>query len=69
MDVTTSPWIPVLLVIGGVILVGILFLWWRKRKQQEAIEAKRTEDMLSKPIDTFGKSSEADDLAKKYEDK
>lgn len=69
MDVTTSPWIPVLLVIGGVILVGILFLWWRKRKQQEAIEAKRTEDMLSKPIDTFGTSSEADDLAKKYEDK
>lgn len=68
MEVTTSPWIPVFLVIGGIILVGILFLWWRKRKEQEAIQAKRTEDMLNKPIDTFGTQSEADELAKKYSD-
>lgn len=68
MEVTTSPWIPVFLVIGGAVIVGILFVWWRKRKEEEALEAKRTEDILSKPLDTFGTSSEADDLAKKYGD-
>lgn len=68
MEVTTSPWIPVFLVIGGVGLVGILFVWWKKRKEQEALEAKRTEEMLNTPLDTFGTRSEADDLAKKYSD-
>lgn len=68
MTVYTSPWIPVFLVIGGVLLVGILFFWWKKRKEHEALEAKRTEDMLNRPIDTFGTSSEADELAKKYND-
>ena len=69
MEVTTSPWIPVLIIVGLVGLAGILFLWWRKRKEQEAIEAKRTADILNTPIDTFGTDSPADDLAKKYEDK
>lgn len=68
MEVTTSPWIPVFLVIGGLGVVALLFFWWKKRKDQEAIEAKRTEDILSKPIDTFGTSSQADELAKKYSD-
>lgn len=68
MEVTTSPWIPVFMVIGGAAIAGILFLWWRKRKEQEAIEAKRTEELLSKPLETFGTQSEADDLAKKYTD-
>lgn len=69
MEVTTSPWIPVLIILGITGLAGILFIWWRKRKEQEAIEAKRTEDLLKTPIETFGKDSEADELAKKYEDK
>ena len=69
MEVTTSPWIPVLIIAGLAGLAGILFLWWRKRKEQEAIEAKRTADILNTPIDTFGTDSPADDLAKKYEDK
>lgn len=68
MEVTRSPWIPVLMVIGVVAIIGILFLWWRKRKEQEEIEAKRTEEMLNKPLDTFGTQSEADELAKKYSD-
>ncbi|XJS11183.1 hypothetical protein ACF3NG_02775 [Aerococcaceae bacterium WGS1372] len=68
MEVTRSPWITVIIVIAGAVIVGILFLWWRKRKEQEAIEAKRTEDMLNKPLDTFGTQSEADELAKKYSD-
>lgn len=69
MEVTKSPWIPVLIVMGVVGLVGILFIWWRKRKEQEAIEAKRTEEILKTPLDTFGTDSKVDELAKKYEDK
>lgn len=68
MEVTRSPWIPILMVFGIGGVVGILFLWWRKRKEQEAIEAKRTEEILSKPIESFGKDSQADELAKKYSD-
>lgn len=68
MEVTTSPWIPVFMVIGGAVIVGILFVWWRKRKEQEEVEAKRTEEILSRPIDTFGTTTDADDLAKKYSD-
>lgn len=69
MEVTTSPWIPVFVIAGVVILIFLLFTWWRKRKEQEGIKAKQTEDMLNTPLDTFGTRSEADDLAKKYDDK
>ncbi|MDE1548893.1 hypothetical protein [Jeotgalibaca caeni] len=68
MEVTTSPWIPVFLVIGAVVLIALLFFWWKKRKDQQALEAKQTEEMLNKPLHTFGKQSDADDLAKKYSD-
>lgn len=68
MEVTTSPWIPVMLVGGGILLVSILFVWWRSRQKQRALEAKRTEDMFNKPLDTFGQDSKADELAKKYSD-
>ncbi len=66
MTVTKSPWIPVLIVAGAVILIMILFLWWRKAKVQKNIEAKQTEEMLSKPLDTFG-DIEAEKLTEKYD--
>ncbi|UUX33616.1 TPM domain-containing protein [Fundicoccus culcitae] len=70
MEVTTSPWIPVFMGLIVVAVVAILFFWWRRKKQQDEIEAKRTEDILNRPIDTFGTnaSTEVDDLAKKYQD-
>lgn len=68
MTVTTSPWIPVFMIAGAAAIAFLLFYWWKKRKEQQAIEAKRTEDILNKPLSTFGGSSEADDLAKKYSD-
>lgn len=68
MEVTRSPWPTVLMVFAGVILVALLYFWWKRRKEQEAIEAKRTEEILNTPIDTFGQESEADELAKKYSD-
>lgn len=68
MKVTTSPWIPVMLVGGGILFVAILFGWWRSRQQQRNLEAKRTEEILNKPLDTFGQTSQADELARKYSD-
>ncbi|WP_217995657.1 TPM domain-containing protein [Amphibacillus sediminis] len=67
MEVTRSPWITVWIIIGVVLLVFLLFKWWSKRQAQKEKEAKRTEEMLNKPLSTFG-DSQADDLSKKYQD-
>jgi hypothetical protein len=66
MTVTKSPWPVVLLVFGLVLLAAVLFFWWKKRKEQEALEHKRTEELLKTPIETFG-DTEAEKLAKKYQ--
>ena len=66
MSVTKSPWPVVLIVFGVLLVVIILFFWWKRHKQQEALEAKRTQEMLNTPLDTFG-DTEAERLAKKYE--
>ena len=68
MEVTTSPWIPVFIIFGVVIGIYLLFRWWKSKQASKAKEAKQTEDMLNRPIETFG-SSEADELSKKYTDK
>ena len=68
MTVTTSPWIPVLEIVGVVFVIGIGFLWWARSKQQKDLEANRTEELLKTPLEKFG-DTEADDLAKKYEEK
>ncbi|WP_423190278.1 hypothetical protein ACO1PF_05265 [Alkalibacterium sp. f15] len=67
MEVTTSPWIPVLSIFGVLAALYLLFKWWKTKQASKEREAKRTEDMLSRPIEQFG-SSEADELAKKYDD-
>lgn len=68
MEVTRSPWIPVFIVIGIILLAYLLYQWWKKSKEQKNLEAKRTEEMLKTPLDRFGKSSEVDELEKKYSD-
>ena len=67
MMVTSSPWIPILIVFGFVVLVTILFAWWRHAKDQKNLEAQRTEEVLKTPLEKFG-DTEAEDLAKKYID-
>lgn len=67
MEVTTSPWIPVLTLFGLGALVFILFRWWQAKQKNKEKEAKRTDEILKRPIDTFGKS-EAEELSKKYDD-
>ena len=67
MEVTTSPWVTVLIVLGVVALVVVLYIWWRHAKKQKDKEAKQTEDMLNTPLEQFG-DTEAEERAKKYED-
>ncbi len=68
MTVTRSPWIPVLIVLGVVLLAVLLFVWWLRAKKQRNLEAKQTEDILNIPLDKFG-TTEAEELAKKYDEK
>lgn len=67
MTVTKSPWITVFIVLGMAILVIVLFMWWKKAKEQKNLEAKRREEILKTPLDKFG-DTEAEDLLKKYQD-
>ncbi|MDD4769463.1 MAG: hypothetical protein PHT52_06685 [Eubacteriales bacterium] len=67
MAVSKSPWIPILIIIGIGFIILIGFTWWRRAKEQKNREAEATERILSTPLDVFG-DSQADDLAKKYED-
>lgn len=66
MEVTTSPWIPVLTIFGVGLILYLLYRWWKQRQARKEAEAKRTEEMLNRPLDTFG-SSEAEELSKKYD--
>lgn len=68
MSVTTSPWIPVLIVLGVLVILILLFVWWRHAKKKKEEEAKRTEEMLKTPLEKFGDSDdEAEKLAKNYD--
>lgn len=66
MEVTKSPWITVWIVIAVVVLIFILFSWWKSKQAQKNLEAEQTKDILSQPIQKFGASPE-DELTKKYQ--
>lgn len=67
MEVTRSPWIPVLIILGVIFLVVVLFVWWRYAKKQKALAQKQTEEMLKTPLEKFG-DTEAETLAEKYDE-
>ena len=67
MTVTRSPWIIVLTILGVLLLLSLLYMWWSHAKKQKNLEAQQTEEMLKTPLDTFG-NTEAEELAKKYDD-
>jgi hypothetical protein len=67
MTVTTSPWIPVLIVLGVIVALIVAFTWWRHAKNQKNLEAKQTADILNTPLEKFG-DTEAENVAGKYDD-
>ena len=54
-------------VVGAIVVISLLFKWWKARKAQKNKEAEDLERILSKPLETFGKS-DVDDLKDKYKD-
>ena len=42
------------------------YLWWSKAKEKRAQELKAAQDLLEKPLETFG-DTEAERLAAKYQ--
>ena len=54
-------------VVGVIVVISLLFKWWKARKAQKNKEAEDLEKILSKPLETFGKS-DVDDLKDKYKD-
>lgn len=67
MTVTKSPWVSVMLVAGAVLVVWLLFSWWKKAKKQKNLEAEQTEKILNTSLESFG-DRDAEERAKKYED-
>lgn len=66
MTVTKSPW-PVVAGLFVLLLLGAGgFLWWSKAKEKRAQELKAAQDLLEKPLETFG-DTEAERLAAKYQ--
>lgn len=68
MTVEKNPWIPVLIVVGALAILLVIIWWWRQNKKQKNLEAQQTQDILNTPLETYG-SNEAENLARKYDDK
>lgn len=65
MTVTRSPW-P--WIIGLIVLAGIIYLiyqWWQKKQAAEKERQRQTEEILSRPIESFGQN-DLEDLENKY---
>ena len=56
----------VIIAVTAIIIVSILYKWWKSKKAQENKEQEDLEKILSTPLDTFG--SDINDLAKKYDE-
>ncbi len=68
MTVTKSQWPTVLIVLGLILVIALLYLWWSRAKEEKRLAEERTKQILETPLQKFG-DTEAEDLAKKYEDK
>lgn len=68
MAVTRSP---VPFVIGGIVLlllVALLFSWWKRAKAQRNREAEQLEEILRTPLESFD-DADVEERAKRYQDK
>jgi len=69
MTVTRSPIATVSIVVGVILLVLILFSWWKKVKAQKNKEAEHAQTILNTPIEDIGSDDpELKDLEDKYKD-
>ena len=68
MRVDRSPWIPVLIVACILLILFLLFNWWKRKQEQKNREAEETERILNQPLEAFGSDDVASQLAQQYED-
>ena len=68
MTVTKSPVVPVAICIAVIVVAVVVFVTLKKRREQREREQQRAEEILKTPLEKFG-DSDAEELAKKYEDK
>ena len=70
MEITRPAWIPVAVVVGILLILALAFMWWKRKKEQDRLEAEETERILGQSLHTFGSSNdEASRLAQKYDEK
>ncbi len=68
MTVTKSPVVPIAICVA-VVAVALILAWvFKKRAEAKAREQQQMEDILNTPLEKYG-DSDAEELAKKYEDK
>lgn len=69
MTVTRSPWVTVMIVFGILLILFLLFTWWKRKQEQKNLEAEQTERILGQQLDTFGAETNdaASQLAQEYE--
>jgi len=70
MSVHRSPWIPVMVVVGVLLILFLLYTWWKAKQDRKREEAAETERILNQDLTEFGssKTDEASNLAQLYED-
>ncbi|MCL2500874.1 MAG: hypothetical protein FWE90_11165 [Defluviitaleaceae bacterium] len=70
MSVHRSPWITVLIVAGVLLILFLLYTWWKAKQDRKREEAAETERILGQDLTEFGSSGadEASKLAQMYED-
>ena len=65
MSVTRPAWMMPAIILGVVLLVALLYSWWKKAKQQKNREAEQTKKILETDLSTF-EDKELKDLENKY---
>lgn len=53
MTVTRSPWIPVAVIVGAIVIIYLLFTWWRSALAKPANKEKPTETQKKDSLDEF----------------
>lgn len=67
MTVTRSPLPTILISLVILVIAVLLYFVWKRRQEAKKERQRQTEEMLSRPLETFG-SQDLSDLEKKYED-
>ena len=65
MSVTRPAWMMPAIILGVVLLVALLYSWWKKAKKQKNLEAEQTKKILETDLNTF-EDNELKDLENKY---